>query len=175
MKLTSKQFTHAKIVTIRACESPAPSVGTPAKVHGLWQDHVTKTEWYESSREQFVLLTMDTRHRATGLFLISVGTLSETLVHPREVLRPAIIANAWGIVIAHNHPSGDPSPSEADRGMTRKIRECADLFQIHLLDHLIIGDIEVANAPDRFDSMILRPTRRDSQPPYFSFKEHGLL
>jgi hypothetical protein len=108
---------------------------------------VTKTDWYESHREHFVLFTMDTRYRATGLFLISVGTLSETLVHPREVMRPAIVAGAYGMVVAHNHPSGDPTPSEADRSMTRKIRECADLFQIQLLDHLIVGEAAVTNAP----------------------------
>lgn len=169
-KLTSKYLTHAKLVSIRACESPAPCIGTPEKVHAIWQDHVTKTDWYESHREHFVLFTMDTRYRATGLFLISVGTLSETLVHPREVMRPAIVAGAYSMVIAHNHPSGDPTPSEADRSMTRRIRECADLLQITLLDHLIVGTAAVTNAP-----VPRAAPGQQSVPPYFSFKEHGLI
>lgn len=127
------------------------------------------TDWYEAGREQFVLITSDTRHRATNFFLISAGTLNETLVHPREVLRPAILSGAYAIIVAHNHPSGDPTPSEADRSMTRRIRECADLFQIQLLDHLIIGGgyrytlhSSISEAPE-------------APAPYFSFKEHGLL
>jgi DNA repair protein RadC len=72
-------------------------------------------------------------------------------------MRPAVIANCYAMVLLHNHPSGDPTPSEADRALTRRIRESADLLQIHLLDHVIVGQ------------------PRDNMPGYFSFKEHGLL
>jgi DNA repair protein RadC len=72
-------------------------------------------------------------------------------------MRPAVIANCYAMALLHNHPSGDPTPSEADRALTRRVRECADLLQIHLLDHVIVGQ------------------PRDNQPGYFSFKEHGLL
>lgn len=109
------------------------------------------------SRESLRILLVDTRHRLIHDEEVSLGTINESLAHPREILRPAISHSAYGFVLVHNHPSGDPSPSEADRALTRRIREAAELLQIHLLDHVIIG------------------RERPGAPGYFSFKEHGLL
>lgn len=158
-KTTCKYFSHAKIVTTRICEEPPPNIGTPENFHAAWMAHVATAEWYNDSREQLVVFTLDTRHRANGIFLISVGTVNETLAHPREILRPAIVANAYALVMGHNHPSHDPTPSEADRSLTRRIREAADLFQMQLHDHVIIAN----------------PGWDTKQPTFFSFKEHGLL
>jgi DNA repair protein RadC len=133
---------------------------TPEKVAGLWRQYVTDSSWFEAGREQLVVFTLDTRHRCTGYFLISVGTINESLAHPREILRPVIMSGAYGFVLMHNHPSGDSTPSEADRALTRRIREAADLLQIHLLDHVIMGEV----APER-----------GQVTGFFSFKEHGLL
>jgi DNA repair protein RadC len=108
-------------------------------------------------RESLRVVLLDTRHRLIHAEEVSLGTLNESLAHPREILRPALSHGAYAFVLVHNHPSGDPSPSEADRSLTRRIREASELMQIHLLDHVIIG------------------RQREGAPPYFSFKEHGLL
>lgn len=86
---------------------------------------------------KMVLLT--TRGTLLGMEEISRGGLTETIAHPREILRAAILHSAFGFILVHNHPSGDPTPSAADLTMTRKIREAAQLMQINFFDHVIIG------------------------------------
>lgn len=89
---------------------------------------------------------------------VSLGSINETLTQPRDIVRPALIHAAWGFILVHNHPSGDPAPSEADRRTTRRVHEAAEAVGVRFLDHLIIG------APS------------DTRPhPYFSFREAGLL
>ena len=90
--------------------------------------------------EVFVLLCLDTRHRLIGYHELSRGTLDAALVHPREVYKVAILANAASIILAHNHPSGDPSPSPDDRQITDVVVNAGRLLQIAVLDHIIIGD-----------------------------------
>lgn len=103
------------------------------------------------------ILLLNTRLHLIHDELIFQGSLSESTAHPREILRPAIIHRAHAYILAHNHPSGDPSPSEADRRFTQRLAEASKLLQINLADHLIIG------AP------------RNGAQPYFSFREYGLL
>ena len=86
------------------------------------------------------------------------GSLNECIAQPRDLLRKVIIHNAYGYILVHNHPSGDPSPSEADRSLTRRVREASTAIGTHLMDHLIVG----TTSPSR-------------KVPYFSFKEHGML
>jgi DNA repair protein RadC len=105
---------------------------------------------------KIVLLT--TRGTLLAIEEISRGGLTETIAHPREVLRSAITHSAYGFILVHNHPSGDPTPSAADLSMTRRIRDAAALMQIQFFDHLIIG----APTPDR-------PAG------YHSFRESGML
>lgn len=85
------------------------------------------------------MIFLDTRRRVTGWMHIATGTLDTLLVHPREVFRPAMLANAAAIVLAHNHPSGDPTPSEADIKVTRDLVRAGQILKIELLDHLVIG------------------------------------
>jgi DNA repair protein RadC len=127
-------------------------LGTPEKIYGFMGPLLQNLP-----RESLRVVLLDTRHRLLHAEEVSLGTINESLAHPREILRPAISHGAYAFVLVHNHPSGDPTPSEADRALTRRIREAADLLQIHLLDHVIIG------------------RERPGAPPYFSFKEHGLL
>jgi len=89
--------------------------------------------------ETFQILLLNTRRRLLRVDEISHGTLDTLLVHPREVFRPAIAANAAAIVLAHNHPSGDPTPSEADIKVTRDLIRAGQLLKIEVLDHVIIG------------------------------------
>lgn len=107
--------------------------------------------------EALKVILLDTRYRLIRIEDISSGSVNESIAHPREIFRPALLHSAYGIIVAHNHPSGDPSPSQADQRLTRRLSECASLLQISLLDHVIIGSPGAGN------------------PGYFSFKEAGLL
>lgn len=93
-----------------------------------------------SRNEEFHLVMLDTKSRVLGHRVVSVGTLQASLVHPREVFRPAIRAGAASILVAHNHPSGDPTPSSEDRAVTERLEEVGRWVGIPLVDHLVIGD-----------------------------------
>ena len=108
-------------------------------------------------KESLRIILLDTRYNLIKSEEVSLGSVNESIAHPRDVFRPAIIYSAYAVVVVHNHPSGDPSPSQADHNLTRRLREAAELLQIKLLDHVIIG----APAEGRL--------------PYFSFKEMGAL
>jgi DNA repair protein RadC len=91
------------------------------------------------TRETFVVILLDGRHRPLGVELVSEGTLTSSLVHPREVFAPAIEGRAAAIVLAHNHPSGDPEPSQEDHEVTRRLVRAGQLLGIQVLDHVILG------------------------------------
>lgn len=90
-------------------------------------------------REHLWRIDLDTRSRVLGFEVVSIGTLSATLVHPREIMKGALLANAAGFILAHNHPSGDETPSPEDRETTRRIKSAADLIGIPMVDHVIIA------------------------------------
>jgi len=115
---------------------------TPEDAVSYWRDTVTKAPWYFSDREIALALVLNTRCRILGHTLVSIGSLNESVVHPRETYRAAIAMNAYAIVFMHNHPSGNPTPSEADTRMTRRLSEAGTLLNISLIDHVIIGDPE---------------------------------
>src|SRR5664279_232179 len=100
------------------------------------------------SVESFQALLLNTRKRLIRVEDISDGTLDTILVHPREVFRAAIVANAAGIVLVHNHPSGDPTPSEADIKVTRDLIRAGQLLKIEVVDHVIIGRATVERTKD---------------------------
>ena len=91
-------------------------------------------------REHFLVCGVDAKNCIIGVNLVSVGSLTLAIVHPREVFKPLILMNAAGWICAHNHPSGDVTPSEEDRMLTNRLRQGADLLGISLLDHLILTD-----------------------------------
>lgn len=93
-----------------------------------------------ADEEHFVRAALDARRRVIGLSLVSLGTLSASLVHPREVFEPAILLNAAAIVVCHNHPSGDCAPSAEDREATRRLAKAGELLGVPLLDHVILGE-----------------------------------
>lgn len=93
-----------------------------------------------ADREYFVVMLLDTKNRVIGLSTVSVGILDSSLVHPREVFKPAIISNAASILVGHNHPSGDPTPSGEDHRVTERLQQAGELLGIDLLDHVIIGE-----------------------------------
>ena len=112
----------------------APLLDTPERVADLLRE-----ESRPQDVEQFRVVLLNTRRRLIGLEAISQGTLDTLLVHPREVFKRAIAANASAVVLVHNHPSGDPTPSEADIKVTRDLIRAGQLLKIEVLDHVIIG------------------------------------
>jgi len=90
--------------------------------------------------EHFGVLLLDTKHRVLRTTLISVGTLDASIVHPREVFREATIAGAFAIILFHNHPSGDPKPSQDDVALTRRLIDAGELMGITVMDHLILAE-----------------------------------
>lgn len=93
----------------------------------------------DNVREHFVALFLDSRHQVVGYFVVATGTASSCPVGAREVFQAALVAGATALIVAHNHPAGDVTPSPEDRGVTRRLREAGELLAIPVLDHLIIG------------------------------------
>ena len=110
-------------------------------------------------QEVFYVILLNRKNRPLGRVAITVGTATCALAHPREVYRPAIVGGAAGIICAHNHPTGDPSPSAPDLIVTRQLREAARTVDIELLDHVILG----------------RPECDPSGLGYYSFRDAGVL
>lgn len=90
--------------------------------------------------EVFAILCLNTKNKIAGAHIISQGSLSASIVHPREVFKAAILNNAASIILAHNHPSGDPEPSREDIETTRRLVEAGEILGIRVLDHVIIGE-----------------------------------
>jgi DNA repair protein RadC len=108
-------------------------------------------------KESLRVILLDTRYHLIRIEEVSIGSVNESIAHPRDVFRPAVVSSAYAMIVVHNHPSGDPSPSQTDHSLTRRLAEAAELLQIKLLDHIIIG------APS------------EQSAGYFSFKEAGVL
>jgi DNA repair protein RadC len=108
-------------------------------------------------KESLRVILLDTRYHLIRIQEVSTGSVNESIAHPREIFHPAVASSAYAVIVVHNHPSGDTSPSQADHSLTRRLAEAAELLQIKLLDHIIIG------AP------------ANGSGGYFSFKEAGVL
>ena len=127
-------------------------VQTPPQVWTLLGGEMSRL-----TRESLRAILLDTKLRLIRVEEISLGSLNESIAHPREIFRPALLYAAYGVIIVHNHPSGDPTPSEADRRLTQKMRGAAELLNVSLVDHVILGNAEGGRIP------------------WFSFREAGLL
>ncbi len=123
-----------------------PMISSPADVERLLRGRMANLD-----RENFVVVLLNTKNEVIETSTVSIGTLGASLVHPREVFKPAVRASAASVILAHNHPSGKVEPSQEDREVTRRLGEAADILGIEVLDHVIVGD------------------------GYFSMKEHGML
>jgi DNA repair protein RadC len=136
-----------KILSLRECPTPCEMqlCDTPEKAAAYWRLHVESHPYFNPDLECLVILLLNTRRKVLGHFLISTGTLDTILVHPREVFRPAVIGAASALVVMHNHPSGDPSPSEGDIKVTRDLIRAGQLLKIEVLDHVIMGQMDTEN------------------------------
>lgn len=112
---------------------------SPAAVVRYWNHNVRSAPAFNPEVECVVVISLNCRLRPRGHQVTSVGSVNEAMISPREIFRAAIVASAFAIILVHNHPSGDPSPSNADVRATRRIREASEIIQITLQDHVIIG------------------------------------
>ncbi|HYV26214.1 MAG TPA: JAB domain-containing protein [Candidatus Eisenbacteria bacterium] len=130
-----------KVTRVRECPlaDEPPLIDTPERASVFWREHIVKSDWFDPEKEAFCVLLLNARRRIKGFNLVSLGNLDTVTVHPREVFRPAIVAVASAIVLMHNHPSGDPTPSEADTKVTRDLIRAGQLMKIEVLDHVIVG------------------------------------
>ena len=96
------------------------------------------------TQEVFAVLLLNTRKKIINFHVISMGTLTESLIHPREVFRSAIKAGSHSLIIGHNHPSGDPRPSSEDEAVTKRLVKCGHILGIPLIDHIIIADPDLS-------------------------------
>ena len=123
-------------------------VGSPCDLHKIGN---LLFNFDLQAEEVFSIVTLDTKNNVTGAFEVSRGALNDSIVHPREVFKRAILQNASSIALMHNHPSGDPIPSIEDLQITKRLEEAGKILGINILDHIIFGDY------------------------FFSFKEEGLI
>lgn len=135
-------FALARLMA-KEIRAEAPTLDTAERVADLLRE---ENRSYEVESFQVVLL--NTRRRLIRIDRVSQGTLDTILVHPREVFKPAIAANAAALVLVHNHPSGDPTPSEADVRVTRDLVRAGQLLKIEVLDHVILGRPSAERARD---------------------------
>jgi DNA repair protein RadC len=91
-------------------------------------------------REQFVVLLLDAQHKPIGINIVSIGSLTASIVHPREAFKAAILANAAAVIVSHNHPSGSVEPSPEDIELSRRLREAGQLLGIRVLDSIVLGE-----------------------------------
>lgn len=102
-----------------------------------------------SDKERFYSVLLDPKNKVIGVDMVSQGSLDSSPVHPREVYKSALLASAASVIFVHSHPSGDPDPSESDRGITKQLYQAGELLGIEVLDHVIIGRGEFYSFADK--------------------------
>jgi DNA repair protein RadC len=122
-------------------------IRSSANAYNVLREYLADTD-----REVFCVLCLDRKNGVIGLNTVSIGSLTASVVHPREVFKPAILSNSSSVLLSHNHPSGCPLPSQEDRALTVRLVQAGKLLGIEVLDHIIVGDGR-----------------------YFSFADEGLL
>ena len=115
-----------------------PAITSTASAKDFWRKYWSENP--SSDQEKFVVACLDTKHKVQSVVVVTVGTLDASLVHPREVFKPAILEGSSAIICSHNHPSGDVSPSREDIATDEKLRDCGRLLGIECLDHIVYGD-----------------------------------
>ncbi len=106
-------------------------------------------ELRDCRKEYFLVLLLDGKNRIIRRVQVSEGSLNQSIVHPREVFSPAVKESAAAVILVHNHPTGDPTPSQEDLGITRRLKEAGEVMGIRVLDHIIIGDGEYLSFVER--------------------------
>jgi len=124
-----------EIKVFMVCEGSDPIVvGDPVSVYEAMREEVSRLD-----REVFYVVCLSARNEIIGRHLVSMGSLTGSVVHPREVFKPAILSNAAAVILVHNHPSGNPAPSSEDIQITKQLVEAGKILGIRVLDHLVLG------------------------------------
>jgi DNA repair protein RadC len=126
---------HVKLVKEELNGDYYRKVSSPSDAGKILKEYIGYAD-----REHFVVLCLNTKNKITGIHTVSIGSLNSSLVHPREVFKVALLSNSASIIVGHNHPSGDTTPSQEDREVTQRLKKAGKLLGIEILDHLIIGD-----------------------------------
>lgn len=126
--------TYAYRIRMERVSEPSPRVGGPADIRDLCRSLLE-----DEAQEVFIAILLNTQHRVIGYTEVSRGTVDASLVHPREVFRVAILQNAAALVVAHNHPSGIPTPSREDIAVTKSLWQAGRILGIRVLDSVIVG------------------------------------
>lgn len=131
-----------KVTALRECPVPTEMqlCNTPEKAVAYWRLHVQTGPYFNPECECLVVLLLNTRRRVKGHQLLSIGTKDTLLVNVPEVFRCAVVASAAAIVLMHNHPSGEPDPSEGDIKVTQELIRAGHLLKVEVLDHVIVGN-----------------------------------
>ena len=133
----SYRLPRYKVLLVREgnCASEHNTIRTPDDVFA-----VMSPEYENAVVEMAQMLALDTKNKIIGVFTISTGSLNASIIHPRDVFQRAILSNAASVILVHNHPSGDPSPSSEDIALTRALVEAGKIMDIAVLDHVVIGE-----------------------------------
>jgi DNA repair protein RadC len=103
----------------------------------------------QETKEMFITMHLDGKNRIIAMDLVSIGSLNQSIVHPREVFKTALLSSAAAIILVHQHPTGDPSPSSEDIAITRRLKEAGEIIGVKILDHIIVGDGEYLSFVER--------------------------
>jgi DNA repair protein RadC len=130
-----------KVVALRECPAPDAMLlaDTPQKIADYWHQNITSHPMFDPERECPAVLLLNARRRIKGHQLVSLGTLDAVTIHVRDVFRLAIMTSASAIVLAHHHPSGDATPSNADIQITRDLIRAGQVLKIEVVDHIVMG------------------------------------
>ncbi len=135
---------QAKAILVTELKAPSAEFPTPTASRDFFRLALAKEE-----REVFACIFLDNRHRMIHYQEMFLGTIDGASVHPREVVKAALKHNAAAVIFGHNHPSGHPEPSEADRRITSRLKEALALVDIRVLDHLVVGLPEPVSLAER--------------------------
>lgn len=159
-----KKYIPLKVVLRSVGESTLEDFGasrsildSPEATFAFWKSVIETKPEFEAEKETLVVILLDAKLRPCAYHQVALGTVNECAARPLEIFRPVIVSAAYAFVLAHNHPSGDPNPSQADRNITSQLREGAEILQVRFLDHVVVGRPHV------------------SIPPFFSFRDAGLV
>ncbi len=133
-ELTKRKYRGTRLKEIRGPDDVVAFVGPKLR---------------REQREHFLVLLLNARHEAIARETVSIGSLNASVVHPREVFKPAVMQSAASIVLVHNHPSGDPEPSEEDLAITKRLVQAGELLGIAVLDHVIVASRGVVSLRSR--------------------------
>ena len=137
---TAKWPVEVYVTCLREVAPLGSAIDTPTRAVEYWRANVETSPEYRPDQEQFVVIFLNARNKPVGHSIVTRGVADTVHVHPRETFRAAVVSNAVAIVVAHNHPSGETTPSENDIRATKELIRAGTILKINVLDHIIMGD-----------------------------------